>query len=53
MKRRSFLPAFLLSLAVSGAALAQAPYPAKPVRFVVPFPPGTPGISWRACWPRR
>jgi tripartite-type tricarboxylate transporter receptor subunit TctC len=32
----------LLSLVLSSAAVAQ-PYPSKPVRFVVPFPPGNAG----------
>ena len=38
--KRLFL--FLAALAVCGAAAAQG-YPAKPVRFVVPFPPGNAG----------
>ena len=29
-----------LSFLLSGAALGQAAYPAKPIRFIVPFPPG-------------
>jgi tripartite-type tricarboxylate transporter receptor subunit TctC len=43
MKRVAFLSSLLLSLAVCGVAQAQAPYPSKPVRFVVPFPPGNAG----------
>ena len=31
----------LLALGFSGAALAQRPYPAMPVRLIVAFPPGT------------
>ncbi len=34
------LAAFLLCLAVAGGAAAQAPYPSKPIRLVVTFPPG-------------
>ncbi len=37
MKRLLFL---FLALAVSGFAPAQERYPEKPVRFIVPFPPG-------------
>jgi tripartite-type tricarboxylate transporter receptor subunit TctC len=33
------LPAFFIALLFSAAAIAQ-PFPAKPVRIVVPFPPG-------------
>ena len=33
------LPAFFIALLLSAAAIAQ-PFPAKPVRIVVPFPPG-------------
>ena len=34
------LAAWLLAALVPTAALAQEPYPAKPIRFLVPFPPG-------------
>jgi tripartite-type tricarboxylate transporter receptor subunit TctC len=40
--KRSVRIAFALCLGVAavGAAYAQANYPAKPIRFIVPFPPG-------------
>ena len=38
MQRRSVLAALVLSFA--GFAAAQAPYPAKPITMIVPFPPG-------------
>jgi tripartite-type tricarboxylate transporter receptor subunit TctC len=38
--QRRFILAAALAMAVAGPALAQAPYPAKPVTMVVPFPPG-------------
>jgi len=36
----SALALYALGVVASGAALAQASYPDKPVRFVVPYPPG-------------
>jgi tripartite-type tricarboxylate transporter receptor subunit TctC len=41
LARRSLL-AVLLSLAAAGSALAQAPWPDKPIRVILPFPPGGP-----------
>jgi tripartite-type tricarboxylate transporter receptor subunit TctC len=38
MQRRYALAAFVLSFA--GLVAAQAPYPAKPITMIVPFPPG-------------
>lgn len=38
MQRRSSMAALLLLAA--GLAFAQAPYPAKPITMIVPFPPG-------------
>ncbi len=38
MQRRSVFAALVLSFA--GFAAAQAPYPAKPITMIVPFPPG-------------
>ena len=37
MIRRAFL---LISLAVALGATAQDNYPAKPIKLIVPFPPG-------------
>src|SRR5256714_13001558 len=34
--------AFILSLLCAAAAWAQDSYPSKPVRFILPFPPGGP-----------
>jgi tripartite-type tricarboxylate transporter receptor subunit TctC len=35
-----FVKAFALASVMSGAVLAAAAYPAKPVRLIIPFPPG-------------
>lgn len=40
LARRTLLA--LAGLGLAGAALAQAGYPSKPIRFVVPYPPGGP-----------
>ena len=45
--RRAIVCGALL-LGMGSAALAQAPYPSKPIRVVVPYPPGAPPTSWRA-----
>jgi tripartite-type tricarboxylate transporter receptor subunit TctC len=37
---RAVLVAVAISLALAGAALAQEPYPTRPITLVVPFPPG-------------
>jgi len=42
ISRRRLLAA-AASLAVTGPALAQSPFPAKPIRILVPLPPGTNG----------
>ena len=40
MHRRIVLAACALLLSAAGPALAQAPYPSKPITMIVPFPPG-------------
>src|SRR5687767_10767757 len=34
------MTALVSSISVSGIAFAQAPYPTKPIRLIVPYPPG-------------
>ena len=40
MNQSVLIAAALLSLAAPGAGYAQGDYPSKPIRFIVPFPPG-------------
>src|SRR5215510_1170146 len=40
MLRRTFAAACLALAAVSPAVLAQSSFPSKPIRLIVPFPPG-------------
>ena len=42
LARRTLLAVIALSLAlVSGASLAQDKYPSRPIRVIVPYPPGS------------
>src|SRR6187431_1229448 len=43
MLSRRLLLAAAASLAVAGPAAAQSPFPSKPIRILVPLPPGTNG----------
>src|SRR5262249_3910077 len=40
MRRRNFLALGIAALAAPYGALAQAKYPDRPIRLVIPFPPG-------------
>src|SRR5687767_3288590 len=40
IRGRGILATMFLALASAGAAFAQGDYPARPIRLIVPFPPG-------------
>jgi tripartite-type tricarboxylate transporter receptor subunit TctC len=58
MKRRTLVGGLAALATLSRSAAAQADYPTKPVRLIVPFPPGNPadfaarllGERWSAAW---
>ena len=40
-------------VALTLGSVAWAGYPERPVKLIVPFPPGGPTMWWRGWWPSR